>query len=840
MEGIYMKNKLFFPSLLIVSLVIAVLPSSQLLGQRVIDLSQVEPHLKILGDDNDDNAGFSLEECDINGDDIFDLIIGAYKADPSGRTNAGEVYVILGQEDVPATWDLSTTSPDMVIYGENAGDQCGYAIAFGNINGDMYLDIIIGAPMANSEKGKVYVIFGSATPPSTHDLDATPADITISGKGVGDHLGHSLDSVDFNGDGYKDIIIGAPYADPEPPSSGPQVNAERTNAGIVYVIFGSFSPPSTIDLATISANITIIGENNNDNCGLSVTNGHIKQLYGDILIGAPYADPGGRAEAGRAYVIYGTDFSGSLSDYHSNASINVIIDLQSGADTTISGANAGDNLGWAVEIGDANGDSYGELLMGAPCADPLTRSNAGTVYIVFGSSTSLPSAIDFSTTAADAEIYGAVAGDHLGYAISGADINLDGFGDGIFGAPFASPGGRTSAGKVCVLFGRNTLCATRDLASKPANLTVLGGVANYQIGSSVLGMDFDANSLGDIFIGAPLASPSGRSSAGEVYGISGWIDLAVGHGPGGSSWVKDIIYPTEDITSFKAFGAANTSGELSIAKGDVDGDRSPEIVVGQRGSNSSVKVFDEDGTLLWKFRAFGAGNPSGKVNIGLADVDLDGTMEIVCGHGPGGVSWVKVFQFNNPAPIWSFKAFGAGNTNGEVRVEGGHTDPLSEVGQIVVGHGHGGSSWVKVFDYGNPSVVASIKTFGAANQSGGVDVSVGDIDLDDADEIIVGQGGPGAGELQAGSWVKAFKENGTLVWSFKAFGPKNADGHVTVSCYLFAILVGQGPSATSGSFAKLFVYPDPSAAKSLKIFGPANAQGGIDVAIERKKVALQP
>ncbi|MDH5406292.1 MAG: hypothetical protein OEX80_07115 [Candidatus Aminicenantes bacterium] len=821
-----MKNRLFFTTLLIFSLVIAVLPSSQLLAQRVIDLSLVEPHFKILGDDNGDNAGFSLAEGHIDGDNFFDLIIGAYKADPSGRTDAGEVYVFFGEEGPPATWDLSTTPPDMVIYGESAGDQCGYAVACGDINSDMYDDIIIGAPMADSGKGKVYVIFGSAIPPSTYDLKTTPANITIDGKGAGDNLGHALASVDFNGNGYNDIIIGAPYGDPTPPP--PASALVRTDAGTVYIIFGSYTPPSTIDLSTTDADITILGENINDNCGWSVGSGQIKQMRGDILIGAPYADPGGRADAGRVYVIYGTASSGS------------IIDLQSDADTIISGAAAGDNLGWAVEIGDANGDSYGELLMGAPCADPSARSDAGTVYVVFGSSISLPSSIDFSTTAADVEIYGAIAGDKLGYAISGADVNLDGFGDGIFGAPYASPGGRTSAGEVYVIFGRDTLPATVDLANDSANLTVLGEVAYYQMGSSVLGMDFDGNESGDVFIGAPLASPSGRSGAGEVYGIRGWIDVAFGHGPGGSSWVKDSIIPTYEITSFKAFGAANTSGEVSVAKGDVDGDRSPEIVVGMRGCNSIVKVFDEDGTFLWKFQAFGIGNPSGKVNVGLADVDLDGKMEIVCGHGPEGSSMVRVFTFDDTTPTWSFKAFGATNTKGEVRVEGGHTNPLSAMGQIVVGQGHGGSSWVKVFDYKNPSAVATIKAFGATNQSGGVDVSVGDVDEDGADEIIVGQGGPGAGELPAGSWVKVFKENGTPVWNFKAFGAKNADGHVTVSCSMFAIVVGQCPSATSGSFAKVFIYPTSSAVETYKIFGAANAQGGIDVAIERKKMAPRP
>ncbi|TKJ35615.1 hypothetical protein CEE39_01060, partial [bacterium (candidate division B38) B3_B38] len=92
------------------------------------------------------------------------------------------------------------------------------------------------------------------------DLDKVWGDMRVLGRNVEDIFGAKLDRGDINGDGYQDIIIGAYCADPK----------GRNFAGETYVIFGSSSPPSTLDLAFQSADITIYGAAANDYLGHSV------------------------------------------------------------------------------------------------------------------------------------------------------------------------------------------------------------------------------------------------------------------------------------------------------------------------------------------------------------------------------------------------------------------------------------------------------------------------------------------------------------------------------------------------------------------------------------------
>jgi len=314
-------------------------------------------------------------------------------------------------------------------------------------------------------------------------------------------------------------------------------------------------------------------------------------------------------------------------------------------------------------------------------------------------------------------------------------------------------------------------------------------------------------------------------------------DIAVAQGPGSVSYAKDFSYNGSLLLPLKAFGGANPTGELSIAKGDVTGDGVPEIVVGQRSSGASswVKVFAEDGTLLRNFKAFGPVNSQGMVNVAVGDVNEDGVGEIVIANGPGGSSWVKVFKFNfgaAPTMLTKFQAFGGGNPSGDVRVAAGNT--YVNMGQIITGQGHGGSSLVRVWNWGTPpTLYNSFRAFGAANPSGGVDVGLGNFDnnLTGRQLIAVGQGGPGTTTAAAaGSWVKIFNEDGTRLKSFKAFGPVNAKGRVTVdggqgdTDPAEEIIVGQGVGG--GSWVKVFNYAGtpPTIASKFKAFGAINSQ----------------
>jgi predicted Fe-Mo cluster-binding NifX family protein len=174
------------------------------------------------------------------------------------------------------------------------------------VNGDGYDDIIIGAPGANDKSGKSYIIFGKATRFTDIDLSTlnSAQGFRIIGEDVGDRSGTSVSSAgDINGDGYDDIIIGAPYKTNIYPDGGS------------YIIFGKASGYSDINLNTLSnaQGFRIIGTDSpsfseSANTGGSVSSaGDInKDGYDDIIIGAS----GARAYntlngAGISYIIFG-------------------------------------------------------------------------------------------------------------------------------------------------------------------------------------------------------------------------------------------------------------------------------------------------------------------------------------------------------------------------------------------------------------------------------------------------------------------------------------------------------------------------------------------------------
>jgi len=360
-------------------LLVLLVASGQPPSEKVIDLDKGDEQIRILGDDTGDHSGFSVSSGDINGDGYADVIIGAPIADPAGRSAAGETYVIFGSAAPPATIDLNSVSADMTIYGDDAADESARSVSSGDINGDGYADVIIGAPDAvpagGTEAGETYVIFGSAAPLATVDLNSVSADMTIYGDDAGDKCGWSISSCDINGDGYADVIIGAYAADP----------AGGADAGETYVIFGSAAPPATVDLNSVSADMTISGDDAGLS-GISVSSGDINgDGYADVIIGAPRANPAGGNYAGETYVIFGS------------AAPPATVDLNSvSADMTIYGDDVGDWSGRSVSSADINGDGCDDVIIGAPEADPAGRNEAGETYVIFGSG--LPIDYDFFDT----------------------------------------------------------------------------------------------------------------------------------------------------------------------------------------------------------------------------------------------------------------------------------------------------------------------------------------------------------------------------------------------------------------------------------------------------------
>ncbi|ELS02647.1 VCBS repeat-containing protein [Xenococcus sp. PCC 7305] len=471
------------------------------------------------GIDEEDFSGGSVSSAgDFNGDGLADLIIGADYADffPTIKSS-GESYVVFGTSNPNSSIELDNLngSNGFVFQGINLGDRSGQSVSSArDINGDGFDDIIVGAsgadPNGNSGAGESYVIFGTSNSSSflrSSSLDGSNG-FVINGIDVGDRSGTSVSGIeDFNGDGLPDVIIGAPFADPNSDSSG----------GESYVVFGTSNPGESIELSGLNGSngFMLNGVSFLDRSGFSVSSAGDFDGDGltDIVIGVPYADSNG-SDAGEIYVVFGTSNPSASIEVHSLNGSNGFV---------LSGITAGDFSGWSVSnAGDFNGDGLADVIIGAP----HNFSSLGESYIVFGNSNPNES---FELSSLDGSngfiLRGISIGDYPGSSVSNAgDINRDGFDDVIIGAPSADSNGNSNAGESYVVFGTDNPSSPIELSNLDgSNGFIINGVASFdRSGSSVSNAgDVNGDGIADVIIGARSADRNGINGLGESYVVFG-------------------------------------------------------------------------------------------------------------------------------------------------------------------------------------------------------------------------------------------------------------------------------------------------------------------------------
>jgi len=424
----------------------------------------------------------SLAVCDVDGDMHQDIVIGAPNDEHFSLGGTGAVYVVWGGWPSKTVVDLSPDPPIGAsrFFGVDSGDHLGTAVACVDLNGDGYGDIIAGAPDADGGHGRVYVVFGQLNFKGNRAVDLTSATKTADITWTTTAADAALGSV------LHAVVPGRGVK--------PEVLVAAPGAAVTHV-FANITQPAAPEERGVDAadHPTITGVAAaalaaGDLAGDTANGGEPL----DITIGDPtYRLPSdGGSRRGIVYLFSNVSPTGT-------AALDV-----AAATTTIEGPSLSSQLGSALLIADTSGKGE-DLLVGAP-----TEGSAGVVFLFkHDDGFFLPSKVETSAaqpiTGYEPGGFGAALGSTRPGSASGVGVRL------VIGAPGVSRPDRMSTG-AAYLFNADADRTFRIFEQ------VYGAGAQDLLGTAVAGGQLDDGAVGDMVTAAPQAA-GGVPGTGVVY-----------------------------------------------------------------------------------------------------------------------------------------------------------------------------------------------------------------------------------------------------------------------------------------------------------------------------------
>jgi hypothetical protein len=377
-------------------------------------------------------------------------------SDASNATTLTPAGSTVGEDWLTVAWEVESNGSGSPMFGWSIASA-------GDINGDGFGDVVVGAPWVHPSHlayGEFWYPSSVAFLGSASGLGTTPAWFGLVGH---EHQGLSVASAgDVNDDGFDDILVGGSFE-------------------MAYVWHGSPTGPAL--LADWSVNWFCCYGNSTGFGEAVASAGDVNgDGFDDVIIGAPGVDGPGVADDGAVYL-----FSGGAEGLDTTESWSVLAD---GTTNNFLGRHL-------APAGDVNADGYADIVIGSTLyANPDVDEGAAFVYL--GSASGPESDAAWMAESNQAEAI-------FGFQVASTDVNGDGFSDVLVSAPLFD-GAVLDAGAAFVYLGSST-----GLEPDPASI-VEGDAAAQFLGTTVASAgDLDGDGFGDVAFSSSFGYYEDRS-----------------------------------------------------------------------------------------------------------------------------------------------------------------------------------------------------------------------------------------------------------------------------------------------------------------------------------------